>query len=288
MRGESVVLDRRRHHRRRRAPSGVARSHGRGDGARAVRESNGPTVGLLNVGVEEIKGHEEVSEARTHAARAPTCRDSTIIGFVEGDDIGKGTVDVIVTEGFAGNIALKAAEGTARQMAELLRAAMSADLAVTRSAICFARGAFNACGKRWIPAKSNGGVFLGLNGIVVKSHGGISAEGFAYAIDVGYETAPLRSPAPRSTACSTATAARCEVRADRAGGCFRDRDTFGRAGLRLLHLPEQCSNSMPSARSTSDEWIVQRTGIRERHIAADGGTTSTGDRRARPALTTPG
>ena len=112
--------------------------------------------------------------------------ESRHAGFVEGDDIGKGTVDVVVTEGFAGNIALKTAEGTARQLADYLKAAMSR---TWRSKIgyLFARDAFKALKDKMDPNKSNGGVFLGLNGIVVKSHGGTNAEGFAYAVDVGYD-----------------------------------------------------------------------------------------------------
>jgi glycerol-3-phosphate acyltransferase PlsX len=108
------------------------------------------------------------------------------IGFVEGDGIGKGVADVIVTEGFSGNIALKAAEGTARQISEFLRAALSRTWA-SKLGYLLARGAFKALKEKLDPNRSNGGVFLGLNGIVVKSHGGTDAEGFAYAVDVGYE-----------------------------------------------------------------------------------------------------
>ena len=107
-------------------------------------------------------------------------------GFVEGDDIGKGTVDVVVTEGFAGNIALKTAEGTARQIAEYLRAAMSRTL-MARIGYVFAKGAFARLREKMDVRKINGGVFLGLNGIVVKSHGGTDDEGFAAAIELGYD-----------------------------------------------------------------------------------------------------
>jgi glycerol-3-phosphate acyltransferase PlsX len=144
-----------------------------------------PTVGLLNIGVEEIKGHEEIREAG-EILRAMNLAQLDYIGFVEGDGIGKGLADVIVTEGFSGNIALKAAEGTARQMAELLRNEMQRSW-MSKLGYLFARSAFQALRDKMDPNKSNGGVFLGLNGVVVKSHGGISAEGFAYAIDVGYE-----------------------------------------------------------------------------------------------------
>jgi phosphate acyltransferase len=144
-----------------------------------------PTVGLLNIGVEEIKGHEEIREAG-EILRTRSLPELDYIGFVEGDGIGKGLADVIVAEGFSGNIALKAAEGTARQMAELLRNEMQRSW-MSKLGYLFARGAFQTLRDKMDPNKSNGGMFLGLNGVVVKSHGGISAEGFAYAIDVGYE-----------------------------------------------------------------------------------------------------
>ncbi len=144
-----------------------------------------PTVGLLNIGTEEIKGHEEIREAG-EMLRAMNLPQLDYIGFVEGDGIGRGAADVIVTEGFSGNIALKAAEGTARQMSEFLRAAMSRTWR-SKLGYLFARNAFRELRDKLDPKKSNGGVLLGLNGVVVKSHGGTDAEGFAYAVDVGYE-----------------------------------------------------------------------------------------------------
>jgi phosphate acyltransferase len=144
-----------------------------------------PTVGLLNIGVEEIKGHEEIREA-AELLRAMNLPQLDYIGFVEADGIGRGVADVIVTEGFSGNIALKATEGTARQISEYLRSAMARTWR-SRIGYLFARDAFRALRDKMDPNKSNGGVFLGLNGVVVKSHGGTDAEGFAYAVDVGYE-----------------------------------------------------------------------------------------------------
>ncbi len=144
-----------------------------------------PTLGLLNIGVEEAKGLEEVREAG-RILREGHWPQIEYAGFVEGDDIGKGTVDVVVTEGFTGNIALKAAEGTARQLAEILKREMSRTLA-TKLGYLLARNAFRALNDKMDPRKSNGGVFLGLNGIVIKSHGGTDAEGFAYAVDLGYD-----------------------------------------------------------------------------------------------------
>lgn len=153
--------------------------------ARALFEIDRPTVGLLNIGVEEIKGQEEVKEAG-RLLREANFDTIDYAGFVEGDDLGKGTVDVVVTEGFSGNIALKAAEGTAKQIAEYLRAAMSRTW-TARIGYMLARGAFDQLREKMDPRKVNGGVFLGLNGIVIKSHGGTDAEGLAAAIKVGYD-----------------------------------------------------------------------------------------------------
>jgi glycerol-3-phosphate acyltransferase PlsX len=144
-----------------------------------------PTVGLLNIGTEEIKGHEEIREAG-EMLRAMNLPQLDYIGFVEGDGIGKGAADVVVAEGFSGNIALKAAEGTARQMSDFLRAAMSRTWR-SKLGYLLARNAFRELREKLDPKKSNGGVLLGLNGVVVKSHGGMDAEGFAYAVEVGYE-----------------------------------------------------------------------------------------------------
>jgi len=142
-----------------------------------------PSVGLLNIGVEEAKGLEQVRDAG-RMLRDEKLPGLEYFGFVEGDDIGKGTVDVVVTEGFAGNIALKTAEGTARQIAEYLRGAMSRTLSA-KIGYLFARSAFRQLRQKMDPRRANGGVFLGLNGIVIKSHGGTDAEGFAAAIELG-------------------------------------------------------------------------------------------------------
>ena len=146
-----------------------------------------PTVGLLNVGTEEIKGVEEVKEA------AQILRDSNLpglayAGFVEGDGIGRGDVDVVVTEGFTGNITLKTAEGTAKQIAAYLKQAMGGSL-LARLGYLLARGAFQELRGRMDTRAINGGVFLGLEGIVIKSHGGADAIGFARAVEIGYEMA---------------------------------------------------------------------------------------------------
>ncbi|WP_173931338.1 phosphate acyltransferase PlsX [Chelativorans sp. Marseille-P2723] len=153
--------------------------------ANALFDIEQPTVGLLNVGVEEIKGQEEVKEAG-RMLREANLETMHYHGFVEGDDIGKGTVDVVVTEGFSGNIALKTAEGTARQIAEYLRAALGRTL-LARLGYLLAREAFESLREKMDVRKTNGGVFLGLKGIVVKSHGAADEEGFAAAVELAYE-----------------------------------------------------------------------------------------------------
>ena len=109
-------------------------------------------------------------------------------GFVEGNDLGQGTADVVVTEGFTGNIALKTAEGTARQVATYLREALSRTWRAKVGYI-FASQAFGRLREKMDPNKVNGGVFLGLNGIVIKSHGSANAEGISAAIDLAYDMA---------------------------------------------------------------------------------------------------
>jgi glycerol-3-phosphate acyltransferase PlsX len=153
--------------------------------ARALFDIDRPTVGLLNVGVEEVKGQEEVREAG-RLIREADLGTIEYRGFVEGNDIGKGTVDVVVTEGFTGNIALKTAEGTARQITTLLRDAISRSF-IARIGYLLAKSAFDVLRDKMDPRKVNGGVFLGLNGIVIKSHGSTDPLGFAAAVDVGYD-----------------------------------------------------------------------------------------------------
>jgi glycerol-3-phosphate acyltransferase PlsX len=153
--------------------------------ARILFDMERPTVGLLNVGVEEMKGLEEIREAG-RLLRESQLPGMDYRGFVEGTDIGKGTVDVVVTEGFAGNIALKTAEGTAKQIGQYLRSAMSRTWRA-RLGYLLAKPAFDALREKVDPRRANGGIFLGLNGVVIKSHGGTDAEGFAAAVDLGYD-----------------------------------------------------------------------------------------------------
>jgi phosphate acyltransferase len=152
--------------------------------ARALFHIERPSVGLLNIGVEEIKGIEEVRQA--HAWLKQSDLQIDYRGFVEGDQIGQRVADVVVVEGFAGNMALKTAEGTARQMAAYVREALRSSWSARIGAVFAARG-LRALKDRMDPGRLNGGPFLGLNGIAIKSHGGTDAFGYASAINVGYQ-----------------------------------------------------------------------------------------------------
>jgi len=152
----------------------------------AVHGGVRPTIGILNVGSEDVKGHEEVREA------ARILREGGLglnyHGFVEGDDIAKGTVDVVVTDGFTGNIALKTAEGVARFISALLKEALTSSLRAKAGAL-IAMPALRAMAGKIDPSAINGGPLLGLNGIVVKSHGGADAKGFGNAIRIAVDLA---------------------------------------------------------------------------------------------------
>ena len=152
----------------------------------AVHGAARPTVGLLNVGSEDQKGHEEVREA--HRILRETGLDIDYRGFVEGDDIGKGVVDVVVTEGFTGNIALKTAEGTARFVREVMRDAFLSSWRTKLGAL-IAAPAIRRIRDRLDPSSVNGGPLLGLNGMVIKSHGGADAKGYANALKMAYDLA---------------------------------------------------------------------------------------------------
>jgi glycerol-3-phosphate acyltransferase PlsX len=146
---------------------------------RAIHGTRRPTVAILNVGVETEKGHEDVRAADKLLRGGGV--DVDYIGFVEGDDIAKGVADVIVTDGFTGNVALKTAEGLARFFRAQLRMTFTESLTAKLGALV-ARDALKGMSARLDPSAINGGPFLGLNGIVVKSHGGTDAVGFANAV----------------------------------------------------------------------------------------------------------
>jgi phosphate acyltransferase len=152
--------------------------------ARTVLGLTAPSIGLLNVGSEELKGDDTLRLA------AETLRASHIaqqfVGFVEGHDIAAGTTDVVVTDGFTGNVALKTGEGALKLIGDLLRQVFRTSLA-SRIAYLLARPGLDRL-REWLdPRRYNGAVMLGLNGVVVKSHGGTDAQGFAHAIDVAMD-----------------------------------------------------------------------------------------------------
>jgi glycerol-3-phosphate acyltransferase PlsX len=153
---------------------------------RAVFGSARPKVGLLNVGSEDEKGHEEIKAAAKLMREANV--DLDFGGFIEGDDISKGVVDVVVTDGFTGNIALKTAEGTAKLVSAFLKEALTSSLQSKIGAL-IASKALRGLKDRMDPRTVNGAVFLGLNGLVVKSHGGTDGLGFAAAVKVAVRMA---------------------------------------------------------------------------------------------------
>jgi glycerol-3-phosphate acyltransferase PlsX len=150
--------------------------------ARTVLGIDKPRVKLLNIGTEELKGTDELKEA------AGLLRDANYLplrfsGFTEGDQLSRGNVDVVVTDGFSGNIALKTAEGTARFVTDLLRRAFKSSLR-SKAGFALSKPALNLLKHHLDPNNHNGAVFLGLNGLVVKSHGGANPKGVANAINV--------------------------------------------------------------------------------------------------------
>ena len=152
--------------------------------ARIVLGLPAPSIGLLNIGSEEGKGDETLRSA------AATLRESPIgqqfYGFIEGHDIAAGTVNVIVTDGFTGNVALKTGEGALKFVGGLLRQVFAAG-PLAKIGYLFARGALGRLKEILDPRRYNGAVLLGLNGVVVKSHGGTDAQGFAHAVDVALD-----------------------------------------------------------------------------------------------------
>ncbi|TCP42206.1 phosphate acyltransferase PlsX [Rhodovulum marinum] len=147
-----------------------------------------PRVGILNVGTEENKGRAELKAAHDLIENAAGTGNFEFVGFVEGGDIPSDHVDVIVTDGFTGNIALKTGEGTARLIGDFMREAFKAT-PLSRIAALLALTSLNRLKKRIDPRRVNGGVFLGLNGTVVKSHGASDATGVAAAVRLAFELA---------------------------------------------------------------------------------------------------
>ena len=147
--------------------------------ARAVDSNENPRVGLLNIGEEEIKGNETVKEAAALLASG----SMNYIGFIEGNDVYGGNVDVAVCDGFVGNIALKTSEGVARMILHFIKQSFNRNL-LTRLAALFALPVLKAFRRQIDPRRYNGASLLGLRGTVIKSHGSADALAFANAIEV--------------------------------------------------------------------------------------------------------
>jgi phosphate acyltransferase len=155
--------------------------------SRILHDVEEPRVRLLNIGTEELKGTETLREAAA-MLRAAGHLPLRFDGFIEANGLGTGEADVIVSDGFTGNIALKTAEGTARFIADLIRRAFTSSLR-SKFGFLLSRPAITLLRKGLDPNTRNGAVFLGLTGTVVKSHGGTSADGFANAIEVAAKLA---------------------------------------------------------------------------------------------------
>lgn len=152
-----------------------------------------PRVGLLNVGTEEHKGRAELKVAHDLIAAAATPANFDFVGYAEGGDLPSARVDVIVTDGFTGNVALKTGEGTATLIREFLRKAFAYS-PLSRFAALLAFTSLRRLSKRIDPRRVNGGVFLGLNGSVVKSHGSADATGVAAALKLASELGRANLP----------------------------------------------------------------------------------------------
>ncbi|NWG72531.1 MAG: phosphate acyltransferase PlsX [Parvularculaceae bacterium] len=149
--------------------------------ARALTAKEKPRVGLLNVGAEELKGHELIRSAARVLREADP--EMAFVGFVEGNDISSGKLDVVVTDGFTGNIALKTAEGAARLVGSWIKEALNTSLNSKLASLLMIRG-LKKLKARMDPSSMNGGLLLGVNGIVVKSHGGADARGVRSAVEM--------------------------------------------------------------------------------------------------------
>jgi phosphate acyltransferase len=150
--------------------------------ASIVLDLERPRVRLLNIGTEDLKGTDEIRDAAA-SLRGMTNLPLRFDGFIEGDKIGSGDADVIVSEGFAGNIALKTAEGTARFVTDVLRRAFTSSIR-SKAGFLLSKPALHLLKVHLDPNNHNGAVFLGLNGVVVKSHGGADEKGIANAVHV--------------------------------------------------------------------------------------------------------
>ena len=152
--------------------------------AQIILDVERPTLSLLNIGEEEIKGLDEIKAS--HEILKSTERFFKYKGFIEGNQIGRGFSDVVVTDGFTGNVALKTAEGTASQISKYFKDSIDRSI-MAKVGYLFAASAFRSLREKMNPSRLNGGVFLGLNGIVIKSHGKTDPIGFSSAVELGID-----------------------------------------------------------------------------------------------------
>ena len=176
-----------------------------------------PRVGLLNVGTEEHKGRPELKAANELIAQVADSANFDYIGFIEGGDIPSDRVDVVVTDGFTGNIALKTGEGTAGLIRDLLKEAFKAT-PLSRIAALLALTSLRRLSKRTDPRQVNGGVFLGLNGTVVKSHGSADATGVSAAIKLAFTLAQSGFTERLAARVATSSTPRLDAQAEGSGG----------------------------------------------------------------------
>lgn len=158
--------------------------------ATAIDGIERPTIGLLNIGVEEIKGNDQVKRTAQLLSEAD---NMNYVGFVEGDDIFNGRVDLVVCDGFVGNVALKACEGTAKLMSHFIKSAFNQNI-LTKLIGLIALPVLRIVKKRMDPSRYNGASLLGVNGIVVKSHGGANVIGFTRAIEEAVAQVQINVP----------------------------------------------------------------------------------------------
>lgn len=153
---------------------------------RALFHKDKPSIGLLNVGTEDLKGNATIKAAHERLSNSELGLEYR--GYIEGNDISMGDIDVVVTDGFTGNIALKTAEGMAGLISKLLKESLQESLWSKFTSLLNYVG-FKRLQRKLDPRRANGGVFLGLNGVVIKSHGGTDGIGFANAVGIGVELA---------------------------------------------------------------------------------------------------
>ena len=175
--------------------------------SREILKIDEPRIGLLNVGSEEMKGNDSIREAAELLGREKL--PGRFIGFVEGNDATKGTVDVVVTDGFTGNVSLKTMEGTAKLVSHMIKTSFKSSI-LSWIGLVFMLPAIMHLKKRMDPRNYNGGMFMGLKGICVKSHGGTDAVGFANAIGVAADMALIRFNEKVESALLSLSASHCD------------------------------------------------------------------------------